>query len=155
MKPAVDPELQAILEKHEPRQDNLLAVLHDVTHHYGYVPEALIEPIAEYLNMTPPVVFGIMTYYNDFRPQRPAQSIVSFCAGVACRMARINQIERRFAEAFNTAVGEFSDDNRVELRRFECFGACALAPLISVNGEYIRNVTDADVERIIAELKEE
>jgi bidirectional [NiFe] hydrogenase diaphorase subunit len=149
----IDPTLDALLRRHEPAQANLMAVLHEVVHHYGYVPEEVIEPIAEYLGITPPVVYGVMTYYNDFKPSRPAQSIVGLCAGVACRMARMVEIERQFQEAFEVTLGEQSEDNRVELRSFECFGACSLAPLITVDGQYVRNVSDVDLRRIIAELR--
>jgi NADH-quinone oxidoreductase subunit E len=148
-----DNTLDTLLKQHRPEQANLMAVLHDVVHHYGYVPEQVIEPIAEYLGITPPVVYGIMTYYNDFKPSRPAQAIVSFCAGVACRMGRIAQMQRRFEETFGVLLGQLSEDNRVELRAFECFGACALAPLINLDGEYLRNVSDADIDRIIADLQ--
>jgi NADH:ubiquinone oxidoreductase subunit E len=149
----IDPTLDGLLRRHEPVQANLMAVLHEVVHHYGYVPEEVIEPVADYLGITPPVVYGVMTYYNDFKPSRPAQSIIGFCAGVACRMARIVDIERQFEETFDVTLGAQSEDNRVELRSFECFGACSLAPLITVDGQYIRNVSDADVQRIIAELR--
>ena len=53
----IDPSLDALLRRHEPVQANLMAVLHEVVHHYGYVPEEVIEPIADYLGITPPVVY--------------------------------------------------------------------------------------------------
>ncbi len=90
-------EIRALVADLKPDHADMLEALHRVQHHYGYVSQEAMHVIAEQLRVTPAHVYGVTTYYSDFRTTPPPQVTVAWCSGPACRLQQRGRHPRRDA----------------------------------------------------------
>ena len=124
-------ELRALIADFEPNDGKLMAALHRVQHRYGYISREALEVIAEQLEMFPAHVYGAASFYDEYRFEPPPQNIIRWCSGPACRLENANGIrDAMLATLGLEALGDRTDDNRVEVVNGQCNGACERAPLV-------------------------
>jgi bidirectional [NiFe] hydrogenase diaphorase subunit len=141
--------LQKTIAQHEHRKDALLEILHVAQELYGYLDKDLLLYISESLNLPSSHVYGVATFYNFFRLQKPGSHTVTFCLGTACFVKGVEQIVSTVENRFNTKRGETSADGRLSLLVTRCIGACAMAPNVIVDGEVIGKAKEEGVIRKI------
>ncbi len=148
--PGWDAAVRGIVREHLDLEGAVLPILHAVQERFGSITEEALGLIAAELHLTPPQLYAVATYYNDFRlgPQ-PAHRI-SLCRGPSCRANGSREIRRRFEEALGVEVGETTPDNRVALTTSGCMGLCAHGPAVQVDHTELGRVSVADVEAILA-----
>ncbi|MFB0503246.1 MAG: NAD(P)H-dependent oxidoreductase subunit E, partial [Candidatus Bathyarchaeia archaeon] len=100
----------------------------------------------------PSHVYGVATFYNFFRLQKPGSHTVTFCLGTACFVKGVEQIMSTVENRFNTNRGETSADGKLSLFITRCIGACAMAPNVITNGEVVGKATEEAVMRKIESL---
>lgn len=146
-------ELRALLSEFPPQRGYLLPILREVNETYGYVSEAAVDQIAEYLNLTANQVFGVITFYSELRTSPAGEKTVKFCVGPACYLRGIERIERAFQEGLGVGMGETTPDGRFTLEATHCNGTCAQAPLLYVDDTLYGQVRAEDAPRILEEWR--
>ena len=142
-----------ICAPHPRQQSSLFHILWAIQAHYGYVFPAALERAAWYCRISPTRAYGAMSYYAYFRTKPLAPHVVEFCEGPTCHYLGMKRLEHELKEKLGIHEGVTSPDGQVTVLGFECHGSCHLAPYIYVDKEPIPRVTEADLDRIVTELK--
>ena len=141
--------LDAALKRTGFRQDALIEVLHAAQNAFGYLTPELLWYVAAQLRLPPSRVYGVATFYNFFSLRPPGEHTVILCEGTVCYIRGATRIAQALEAAFHAAPGETSPDGRVSVAIARCFGSCALAPVLIVDGQVVSNSSPTDaVERV-------
>ena len=127
-------ELRALVADLKPDDADLLQALHRVQHHFGYVSAEAMHVIADQLRVTPAHVYGVTTYYADFRTTPPPQTMVAWCSGPACRLRNGIGIRDAMMATLDIRMGEQTEDGRVGMMVGQCYGSCEQAPQVWMAG---------------------
>jgi NADH-quinone oxidoreductase subunit E len=120
----------------------------------GYLTAALIEAVAEYLDLPPIKAYEIATFYSMFETTPVGRHSISVCTNVSCMLCGGNDILAHLEQKLGIKVGESTPDNRIYLKREEeCLAACDGAPMMMVDHRYYENLTPEKVDAIIEELE--
>lgn len=140
----------AIVAAHSGREGPLLPILHDVQQAFGFVPEAAIPVIAEALNLSRAEVYGVVTFYHDFRHEPAGAHVVKICRAEACQSMGGEALVARAEERLGVACGGTSADGRVTLEPVYCLGLCACAPSAMVDGRVVGRLNEEKLDAMLA-----
>ena len=146
-------EIRALVSDLRPDDADLLEALHRVQHRYGYISAEAMEVVGEQLKLPPAHVYGAVTYYADFRVEPPAEVVVGWCSGPACRLRNGAGIRDAMLAVLGTELGEKTEDGRIALELQQCNGSCERAPQIWIDGRVVGNLTAAEGVRIARRLQ--
>jgi bidirectional [NiFe] hydrogenase diaphorase subunit len=143
--------LDAALKRTGYRQDALIEVLHAAQNAFGYLTSELLWYVAARLRLPPSRVYGVATFYNFFSLAPPGEHTVILCEGTVCYMHGARRIGEALASAFGAAPGATSRDGRLSIAVARCFGSCALAPVLVIDGQVVGN---SSPEAALAQVRE-
>lgn len=137
--------------EHYPKKDksNLIALLQEVQEVYGYLPEGALQEVADFVGMPLSRVYGVATFYNQFRLTPLGENVVRVCRGTACHVNNSANILFALETALNIKAGQTTRDKKFTLETVACIGACSIAPVITVNDDYHGRISVKDVPNII------
>lgn len=147
------PELDAILARHGHNPGALIAILQETQEAYGYLPPAALRYIAAHTRLRPAHVYGVATFYTQFRLKPVGKRVVMVCQGTACHVNGGKAILQALTEELGVQEGETTPDGEFTLQTVACLGCCSLAPVMMVNGEAYGQLTPEKARRIIRELR--
>jgi len=153
--PGSEERVRDICEAHGNRPDELLEILHDVQGAFGFVPEALSAVIADALNLSRAEVYGVISFYHDYRREAPGRHMIKMCRAEACQAVNGREVCRHAQERLGAKFGETSADGNYTLEAVFCLGNCALSPAIMIDGNLYGRVDKERFDVIIAELDQE
>jgi len=113
-----------------PDSGELLACLHALQHHFGYVPPDAVPAVAQRLRLTAAAVFGALSFYSEFRTSPPPAMLINWCSGPACRFRGGEDIRRALEAVLGVGMEQSTPDNAVGLHLAQCEGSCEQAPLL-------------------------
>lgn len=148
-------ELEAYISTLDDKQGSLIHVLHKAQNIFGYLPREVQLHIARKLDIPGAKVFGVVSFYSYFTQTPRGKHTISICMGTACFVKDADKILKKFNTALNVKTGDTTSDNLFTLRDVRCIGACGLAPIILVDDKVYGHVTVDDVDKIIAEYRED
>jgi len=131
----------------------LIPLLQSAQDYYGYIPESAIEYISEIVDIPPAEIYGVVTFYSQFRLKPLGKYVVRICEGTACHVNGAKNILRVLRNDLGIAVGETSDDGLFTLQSVACLGCCSLAPVIMVNDKTYGNLSPNKIQSIIKDIK--
>lgn len=143
-----------ILDKHNGRHGSLISILEDVQGVFSYLPKEALEIVAEQTSHSLVDIYGVATFYRSFSLQPRGRHLVSICMGTACHVRRSPLILDRFVDELGVSAGETTANNEFTLETVNCLGACALGPVVVVDGHYFTNVNTTSVTDIIRKTQE-
>lgn len=126
-------QLTEILQKFEGRPDDLIPVLQKIQAALGYLPEKALLEVASAMALPSAKVFGVATFYTQFRLQPVGQHIIRLCRGTACHVRGSGRILKDIQARLQVAPGETTKDRLFTLETVACFGSCALAPVLVID----------------------
>lgn len=156
VKYTLDQELIDFIEeskKMEHPESYLIAVLHKVQEHYGFLSEIHLDEIAHLIGVPTANVYGVATFYHYFRLQPRGKFAISVCLGTACFVKGAEQVLSAFKSELGIDMGETSSDQLFSIEGTRCIGVCALAPVVTINDRVYSNVDPGQVHQILHELK--
>jgi NADH-quinone oxidoreductase E subunit len=139
-----------IFEKY-PAQDKsqLIPMLQDVQAIYGYLPELALQEIADFVGLPLSRVYGVATFYNQFRLAPLGENIIRVCRGTACHVKNSANILAAVESALKIKAGETTRDRKFTIEIVACIGACSIAPVMTVNDDYHGRLTVKDIPTIL------
>ena len=146
----MDVELQSILVRYpDAKRDSLIPILQEVQDARGYLsPEAVVE-IGKHLDLPASKIYGVATFYNQFRFHAPGRYHVQVCRGTACHVKGSALVLEAIERELGVSAGKTTRDGLFSLEVVACIGACGLAPVIAVNGEFHGGVQAEGVKEIL------
>jgi len=127
----------------------LIPLLQDVQGIYGYLPEVSLRDVAEFVGIPMCSVYGVATFYNQFRLTPLGKYVIRICRGTACHVKSSANILIALEAELGIKAGQTTRDKLFTLETVACIGACSIAPVISINDEYYGRLTVQEVPKII------
>ena len=147
-------EVQTILKKYpDTGRDNLIPILQDIQNNDGYLSKDSIIEVGKHLHMPTSKIFGVATFYNQFRFEPYGKYHIQVCRGTACHVLGSKTVLQELEKNLKIKAGQTSRDGLFSIEVVACIGACGLAPVITVNGEFHAKVTAQSIVRLIDEYK--
>ena len=143
--------LNKILANHAPNKEELITILQETQEALGYLPRDAMGKIARFLGITPGVVFGVATFYAQFRLVPSGKNRVTVCRGTACHVRGGARILKEVEHRLGIKEGETTNDMEYTLETVACIGACALAPNLTVNSDVHGQLTAKKVGEIFSD----
>jgi NADH-quinone oxidoreductase subunit E/NADP-reducing hydrogenase subunit HndA len=129
-------ELQAFIDEvaqKEYSESYLIAVLHKVQELYGYVPQEMMDVVADKMQIPTAHIWGVATFYHYFNLKPIGKHTVSVCMGTACYVKGADKVLEALKKDLNVPVGETTEDGLFTLQEARCLGACGIAPVIMID----------------------
>jgi NADH-quinone oxidoreductase subunit E len=136
-------------------RESLIPVLQRAQEVHGYLSAQTIAEIGRALNVPASHVYGVATFYNQFRFTPKGRFHLMLCRGTACHVKGSSRLLDAVVRTLKVQPGQTSRDGLFSVEVVACMGACGLAPALSVNGQMYARVTHKKLERIIAECREQ
>lgn len=137
------------LQEFEKKRGNLIPILQMIQERHAYLPAEAIGMVADYLGMASCEVYGVATFYNQFRFNPPGEHPIKVCLGTACHVRGGDIILENFERKLGIREGETTADRRFSIERVACVGCCALAPVAVVEDSVQGHMAPSKVEGII------
>lgn len=146
----VSPAIKDILSRYpSARRDDLIPILQDVQEACGHLSRDSVVIIGRYLKLPASKIYGVATFYNQFRFQARGRYTVQVCRGTACHVKGSQKVLEALMRELDIKPGETTRDGLFSLEVVACIGACGLAPVISVDGEFHAGVTSESIKDIV------
>jgi NADH-quinone oxidoreductase subunit E len=144
------PTVNEILEKYnDAKRDSLIPLLQEVQELEGFLSESAIVEVSKKLNLSSSKIYGVATFYNQFRFDKPGQYQIQICRGTACHVKGSATVLKALEAELAVEAGQTTRDGLFSLEVVACIGACGLAPVISINGEFFAGVKPEDINGIL------
>ena len=146
-------KVSAIVEKYGGSQDSLVSILQDIQSEYRYLPEEAIRAVAQELDLPVIRVYGVATFFKAFSLEPRGEHIVSVCLGTACHVRGAPAVLDEMKRQLSVEAGETTPDMEFTLETVNCVGACALGPIVVIDGEYHGQVGPVKVKKTLKKYK--
>ncbi len=145
--------LKEIENQLEPKRENLIPALQLAQEKLGWLPKEAMLGISQYLKIPESEVWGTASFYAQFRFSPVGKNMIVVCRGTACHVRGSAGILRELERELGIKPGETTEDLMFSLERVACFGSCALAPVVVINGKVYGRQTTTSVKKFIEKLK--
>ncbi len=141
------------LKDYDQNRGSLIPILQMIQQRHQYLPPDSIRKVAEHMEIPSSEVYGVATFYNQFRFHPPGKNPIKVCLGTACHVRAADVILENFERKLGIKEGQTSDDREFSLERVACVGCCALAP-VAVVGETIHgHMAPSKVEGLLMRIQ--
>ena len=147
--------LDQIIASANKDKSNLIQILQETQDLLHYLPESVLAYIATQLDVTEHWIYGVATFYSQFKFIKPGKHIIKVCMGTACHVRGSNSIKDKIETELDVKVGETTEDGLFSLEEVFCLGCCALAPVMVIDDEVFGSVTSAKLKRILTKFQKE
>ncbi len=142
-------KLNKLLDKNEKERVSLIGLLQDIHEEFGYLPEEYLREASKRLNIPLSRFYSLVTFYSTFRLEPIGKHHICACVGTACHVRGAPLIVDTIERELGIKAGETSADGEYTLDVVNCVGACALGPLVTVDGEFHGKMTQKTVKKLM------
>ncbi len=154
--PGVDLKKMApVLDDYREHGTGLITVLQNVQAVYGYLPRAALQEVSLQTGVSLSQIYGVSSFYNQFRLSPIGKRLIDVCHGTACHVAGAQQITEALEEELGVADGKTTKDMEFTLSSVACMGACSQAPVMRIGDQTYGNLTPDKTRKIIRDLMAE
>lgn len=147
--PEQEQKLLEVIAKYDGVNGSMMPIMQEAQEIYGYLPVEVQRIISEKTGTPLEEIYGIASFYAQFKLNPNGQVAVAVCLGTACYVKGSGQIADKVTEVIGVAPGETSSDGKYSFEATRCIGACGLAPVMTVNGDVYGRLTTAEIPEII------
>jgi len=141
--------IEEVIGKYPKSRENLISILQEVQAEYGYLSRESINTISGYLNLPSSKIFGVATFYNQFKLNAPGRIQISICRGTACHVKGSLNLLDSCRQILGIEVGQTTKDGLLSLETVACLGCCSIAPAMMVNGRFFGRLDKKRLESLI------
>jgi NADH-quinone oxidoreductase subunit E len=127
----------------------LIPLLQDAQNIYGYLPETVMQEIADFVDLPLSRVYGVATFYNQFRLKPLGKNVIRVCRGTACHVKNSANILQALEIELGVQAGGTTRDKMFTLETVACIGACSIAPVIVINNDFYGRITVKEIPKIL------
>lgn len=142
-------DIAELLSKSEKQRENLIPILQEIQQRHSYLSPGAMEMVAQHLGISSSEVYGVATFYNQFRFHPPGKHQIKVCLGTACHVVGGDIILENFERKLGIKDGETTPDREFSIERVACVGCCALAPVAIVDDVVQACMAPSKVEGIL------
>lgn len=146
-------KIDHLIEKYKGKKGNMIPLLQGTQEAFGYIPRAAFEKLANETGLNLSEMYGVATFYAQFRLNPVGKHIVKVCHGTACHVQNANAITEAIQESLNVKDGETTEDNLFTLESVACLGCCSLAPVMMIGDETFGKLTGTEAVKIIKNIR--
>lgn len=147
-------EVAEILQENgDAKRDSLIPILQKIQDHEGFLSESSIAAVGTTLGIPTSKIYGVATFYNQFRFEPTGKYHIQVCRGTACHVLGSATVLDKLEKSLKAKAGQTTRDGKFSIEVVACIGACGLAPVICVNGEFFAKVTEESLLKIIENYK--
>ena len=139
----IEKEVDKIVDSYDAKMTGSISILQDIQSRYNHLPKEALMQMGKRLNMPLSQVFSLATYYKAFTLKPRGKHLISVCMGTACHVRGAPKLANAIQKKLAIRSGETTKDGNFTLELVNCLGACALGPLLVIDGKYYSKV-DAD-----------
>ncbi len=148
-------DVESILKSHpKAGRDSLIPILQEIQEALGYLPKEAILKTGTHLGLPASKIYGVATFYNQFRFQPKGQHHVMVCRGTACHVKGSAKVLETAMKLLKLKPGQTGRDRLFSLEVVACMGACGLSPVVNVNGEFHAKCSPRKLAKIVQECRE-
>lgn len=138
-----------IVKQYEGKKGTLIPILQDVQHAFSYISNESIEIIAANTEYTESDIYGVVTFYAQFKTEEPGEHNIKICQGTACHVIGADTILDVILEELKMEDYGTSPDRKFTIEEVACLGCCSLAPVVMIDGEVHGKLTPDKIRKII------
>ena len=146
-------QASSLLATYDSSRQNLIPILQDVQSLYGYLPPEVMDQVADHLQLSVHDVFGVATFYSQFRFIPPGKHCIKVCQGTACHVRGSEVVLEALGRRLGILPGQTTPDRNYSLERVMCVGSCALAPAVVVDDTVHGRMTQSKIDRMLKQEK--
>jgi len=144
-------QLMQILNAYQGEKGTLIPILQEIQGELGYLPEEVFSEVAKSLEVSQSEIYGVATFYTQFRFTPPAEHTIKVCLGTACHVRGGADILDAVERELCIQQGGITGDHKFGLERVACFGCCALAPVMVVDNNVYAKMTIPKAKQILVQ----
>jgi len=148
--PIEESKIADILTKHPAERGSLIPILQDLQQKFGYLSPEVIEELERRMGISANEIYGVATFYTQFRFSPPGEHTILSCQGTACHVRGGLQLLKELEQRLGVTAGQTTADGKFDLERVACLGCCALAPVVAVDGKVHAQVTAKKIPAILS-----
>ncbi len=145
--------LDELIQRYSGKKGIMIPVLQETQDIYGYLPREAFERLSRELDLNLSDMYGVATFYAQFRLKPVGRYIVKICHGTACHVQNAGTISEALEEALKITDGETTGDGLFTLESVACLGCCSLAPVMMIGDDTFGKLTGRDAVRIVKEIR--
>ncbi len=145
--------LTPLIEKYKGKKGNLIPLLQGTQEMFGYIPRDAFLKISNETGLRLSEMYGVATFYAQFRLNPVGKHIVKVCHGTACHVLNAKEVTEALSESLKINDGETTEDRLFTLESVACLGCCSLAPVMMIGGETYGKLTGKQAVKIVREIK--
>ncbi|OGO44417.1 MAG: NADH dehydrogenase [Chloroflexi bacterium RBG_16_60_22] len=147
----VQDKLKEVFSHFHGEQQELIPLLQETQARFRYLPAAAMREIARFLHMPEATVYGVSTFYAQFKLTPLGKRIVRVCRGTACHVRGSSKVLAEMEKQLGVKAGETTEDREYTLETVACIGACALAPTMTIDSETYGKMTTKKVAEVLGD----
>jgi NADH:ubiquinone oxidoreductase subunit E len=146
---SIEPSVSEILNSHGCARENLIPILQEIQDREAYLSAQAVGRVADYLKLSENDVYGVATFYAQFRFHPPGRHHIKVCDGTACHVRGSRLIVEAVTRKIGISPGETSLNRDFSLEQVACFGSCALAPVVVLDEKVYGRMTTRKMQKLI------
>lgn len=143
----------AVISEYRGLEGPLLPILHGLQEEFGYVPHESYQVIADALNLSRAEVYGVVSFYHDFRKAPAGRHVLKLCQAEACQSMGSDKVAAKIKRLLGIDFHETARDGSVTLEPVYCLGLCACSPSAMLDGELIGRVGDDEIDEMLEVIR--
>lgn len=143
----------ALIDKHRDQRGGLISILEGIQANYGFLPEDALRLVSARTGRSLVDIYGVATFYKTFSLEPRGRHLCSVCLGTACHVRNAPAVADELERHLGVQPGETTEDREFSFETVNCLGACALGPVVVVDGHYFPQVTTRQIGEILAKTK--
>jgi len=147
-------DIDALVDRYGCEHGGVIAILEAVQSKHGYLPENVLRVVAEKTGRSLVDIYGIATFFRAFSLEPRGRHLVSACLGTACHVRGAPRVVEELERQLGIRAGQTTNDREFTLETVNCLGACALGPIVVVDGEYYGEMTVRKVDPILEKYRQ-
>ncbi|MFH1593254.1 MAG: NAD(P)H-dependent oxidoreductase subunit E [Candidatus Omnitrophota bacterium] len=147
-------KIDSILKNREKSGFSLIEVLQDIQACYNYLPENALKVVADELNVPPIEVFRVANYYKAFTLKPRGKHLLTVCTGTACHVRGAPKFLDEVLGLLKINPGQTTEDGEFTVETVNCLGACALGPVVILDGKYHKHMTSGKLRTLVQKVRE-
>lgn len=145
--------LDPLIEKYKGKKGSMIPLLQGTQNAFGYLPRAAFDKIANEAGLNLSDMYGVATFYAQFRLKPVGKHIIKVCHGTACHVQNATKISEALEDTLGVKDGETTEDRMFTLESVACLGCCSLAPVMMIGNETYGNLNGKSASKIVKEIR--